>query len=164
MAAEIWREIWIQVGSSVCIQALARALQAGWTQHWSRSVGGTASSKELRKKSIQLIILMLSLALLFIVPFLYIHLWHPCLNFSCLSQWSTWNIICLSNLIPSAVMFHSLCKTSVLICSCHQYTMNKLFMQPLLHFLHRSYLTFYSQRKQKWKMDLEERSMDAIFP
>lgn len=50
MAAEIWREIWIQVGSSVCIQALARVLQAGWTRHWSWSVEGTASSEELRKK------------------------------------------------------------------------------------------------------------------
>lgn len=45
MAAEIWTEIWIQVGSSVCIQALARVLQAGWTPHWSSSVEGRASKK-----------------------------------------------------------------------------------------------------------------------
>lgn len=28
MTAEIWKEIWIQARSSVCLQALARALQA----------------------------------------------------------------------------------------------------------------------------------------
>lgn len=69
MAAEIWRVIWIQVGSSVCIQALARVLQSGRTQHWSFKCWRRRSSKELRKISIQLIILMPLLAHLVIAPF-----------------------------------------------------------------------------------------------
>lgn len=54
MAVEIWTEIWIQVGSSVCIQALARMLQAGWTPHWSSSVEGRASKKRNLEKKIHL--------------------------------------------------------------------------------------------------------------